>query len=94
MLSSLEFIGRCAWKECKELKSATIPSSVKEIGDRLFLDCQSLENVTFAFPVEQIPQGENVTAFLGRVLEKRPATCTARFSNGTFVCVDGDWRAQ
>ena len=43
--SSLQSIGKSAFKDCQSLSSINVPNSVKEIGDSAFLRCRSLSYV-------------------------------------------------
>ena len=43
--SSLQSIGKSAFKDCKSLSSINVPNSVKEISDSAFLRCRSLSYV-------------------------------------------------
>jgi len=48
--SQTKIIAACAFINCENLSSITIPASVKGIGWKAFVRCEKLENVTFENP--------------------------------------------
>lgn len=46
--AGLEFIGSCAFQECRSLKSVILPKSLKKIGEYAFEYCTALKSVRFS----------------------------------------------
>ncbi len=61
---NLKTIGQSAFRNCYDLKSIDIPTSVTEIGDDAFYGCSSLENVNMNFGIDI---GQNAFNFVPAV---------------------------